>query len=116
MGAGCLRRAHPEAEKKIGAGVKTFQIRNHPEHDTRCYMVMRVDGTCEDFSYRKCVEILFPGYSHPVRAAGGRGRCRFWNAGNCIYGNQCNFEHRNLVDGSNRPAISTFAPGTAFTG
>ena len=61
----CLRRAHPEAEKKIGAGVKTFQIRNHPEHDTRCYMVMRVDGTCEDFSYRKCVEILFPGYSHP---------------------------------------------------
>ena len=69
----CLRRAHPEAEKKIGAGVKTFQIRNHPEHDTRCYMVMRVDGTCEDFSYRKCVEILFPGYSHPVRAAGGRG-------------------------------------------
>ena len=34
----CLRR-HPDADKKIGAGVKTFQIRNHPEHDTRCYMV-----------------------------------------------------------------------------
>ena len=37
----CLRRAHPEADKKIGCGVKTLQIRNHPEHDTRCYMVLR---------------------------------------------------------------------------
>ena len=56
------------------------------------------------------------GWLNKLEAAGGRGRCRFWNAGNCIYGNQCNFEHRNLVDGSNRPAISTFAPGTAFVG
>jgi hypothetical protein len=53
----CLRTAHPEAEKKIGCGVKTFQIRTHPEHDSRCYSVMRTDGSCEDFSYRKCVEV-----------------------------------------------------------
>ena len=56
------------------------------------------------------------GWFNKLEAAGGRGRCRFWNAGHCIYGKQCNFEHRNLVDGSNRPAISTFAPGTAFLG
>ena len=70
----CLRRAHPEADKKIGCGVKTFQIRNHPEHDTRCYMVLRTDGSCEDFSYRKCVEALFPGFTPAVKSgAGGRG-------------------------------------------
>jgi uncharacterized membrane protein YgcG len=70
----CLRRAHPDAEKKIGCGVKTFQIRNHPEHDTRCYMVLRTDGSCEDFSYRKCVEALFPGFSTTIRSSGGGGR------------------------------------------
>lgn len=70
----CLRDAHPEAGKKIGCGVKTFQIRNHPEHDTRCYMVLRTDGSCEDFSYRKCVEALFPGFTPAVKSgAGGRG-------------------------------------------
>ena len=69
----CLRR-HPDADKKIGAGVKTFQIRNHPEHDTRCYMVVRTDGSCEDFSYRKCVEVLFPGFTNAVRSGGGGGR------------------------------------------
>ena len=70
----CLRDAHPEADKKIGCGVKTFQIRNHPEHDTRCYMVLRTDGSCEDFSYRKCVEALFPGFTPAVKSgAGGRG-------------------------------------------
>ena len=69
----CLRTAHPEAEKKIGCGVKAFQIRNHPEHDTRCYSVVRTDGTCEDFSYRKCVEKLFPGWTPPApRNAGGK--------------------------------------------
>ena len=72
--AECLKRAHPEATRKIGAGVKTFQIRNHPEHDTRCYMVLRSDGSSEDFSYRKCVEVLFPGFTPQVRSnAGGRG-------------------------------------------
>ena len=73
----CLRDAHPEAEKKIGCGIKSFQIRTHPEHDSRCYMVVRTDGTCEDFSYRKCVEKLFPGWEPPARKEkperGGRG-------------------------------------------
>ena len=63
----CLRDAHPEAEKKIGCGIKSFQIRTHPEHDSRCYMVVRTDGTCENFSYRKCVEKLFPGWEPPAR-------------------------------------------------
>ena len=49
-------------------------------------------------------------------AAGGRGRCQFWNANMCQYGNQCSFQHCNLVDGSNRPAINTYAPGTPFYG
>ncbi|EEH57755.1 uncharacterized protein MICPUCDRAFT_16484 [Micromonas pusilla CCMP1545] len=70
----CLRTAHPDAEKKIGSGIKAFQIRTHPEHETRCYTVIRTDGTTEDFSYRKCVEVLFPGYTpNAPKNSGGRG-------------------------------------------
>ena len=60
--------AHPEAEKKIGAG-QDVPVATTPS-TTLGAMVMRVGGTCEDFSYRKCVEIL-PGYSHPVRPPAG---------------------------------------------
>ena len=31
-----LRLGHEEAERKIGCGVRNFQIRKHPAHGTRC--------------------------------------------------------------------------------
>lgn len=43
-----------------------WQVINHPDHqDTRCFSVVRKDGTVEDFSYHKCahsaLEIIAPG-------------------------------------------------------
>jgi len=45
---------------QIGTGLRAFQVREHPEHGSRCFFVVRTDGSAEDFSYRKCAEALFP--------------------------------------------------------
>lgn len=42
-----------------------IQVVNHPDHEnSRCFMLLRTDGTSEDFSYHKCVhgalEIVAP--------------------------------------------------------
>jgi len=60
---GMLRRGHEDAGKKIGEnGIKSIQVKWHLEHDSKCYYVVRNDGTMSDFSYRKCVEGCFPGW------------------------------------------------------
>ncbi|XP_024358555.1 uncharacterized protein [Physcomitrium patens] len=46
--------------QKVGDGIAAFQIRNHPEWKSRCYYLIRKDGSEEDFSYRKCVDALMP--------------------------------------------------------
>lgn len=56
---------HPRKAEKIGSGFKDIKVVNHPEHkDARCFSLVRMDGTIEDFSYRKCVhgalEIIAP--------------------------------------------------------
>jgi hypothetical protein len=48
------------APLQVGPGIRAFQVRSHPEHDSRCFFVIRTDGTAEDFSYRKCAEALVP--------------------------------------------------------
>ena len=76
-----LRLGHEDAAKKFGSGLRAFQVRNHPVHNTRCFMIVRTDGTMEDFSYRKCAARLFPGYdpatfrekTGDARSGGGRG-------------------------------------------
>lgn len=50
-----LKKGHQESKKKIGAGIEAFQVRVNPEFDSRCYYIIRKDGSIEDFSYRKCV-------------------------------------------------------------
>eukprot|EP00899_Mesostigma_viride_P007458 jgi/Mesvir1/16713/Mv15104-RA.1 len=50
-----LKKGHVDAAGKIGPGVRAFQIRVHPEHDSPCYFIIRTDGTKVDFSYRKGV-------------------------------------------------------------
>lgn len=87
-----LRRGHPNAEGKvllllhnavivpvflphadslratsqIGGGIKAFQVRFHPDFElSRCFFILRTDGTEEDFSYRKCLESLLPNDSAP---------------------------------------------------
>lgn len=89
---GMLRRGHEDSEKKIGeSGIKSIQVKWHLEHDSKCYYVVRNDGTISDFSYRKCVEGCFPGwdksnaskseYKPEGRRHGGRGGGRRHHGG-----------------------------------
>ncbi|KAI3414692.1 DNA-directed RNA polymerase [Psidium guajava] len=56
---------HPRGKEKIGTGARDIKVGHHPKHqDSRCFMLVRADGTAEDFSYHKCVlgalEIIAP--------------------------------------------------------
>ncbi|KAK9119265.1 hypothetical protein Scep_017358 [Stephania cephalantha] len=55
-----LKKGHSEADKKIGAGVRVFQIRNHPMWKSRCFFIVRQDDSVDDFSFRKCVDRILP--------------------------------------------------------
>ncbi len=48
------------APHKVGAGISAIQVRMHPSWKSRCYYLIRSDGSVDDFSYRKCVEKLLP--------------------------------------------------------
>ncbi|CAH9095811.1 unnamed protein product [Cuscuta epithymum] len=82
-----LMKGHPEPQKKIGEGVSAFQVRNHTVFKTRCFFILRLDGSEEDFSFRKCVDHILPlpenmQVKHNANKAlggdgkGGRGRGR----------------------------------------
>lgn len=45
---------HPEAEDKIGSGIKDFSVRS-ADFGTKCFWVNRTDGTTEKFSHKACV-------------------------------------------------------------
>ncbi|THU69825.1 hypothetical protein C4D60_Mb08t18490 [Musa balbisiana] len=55
-----LNKGHPEPTKKIGVGIQAFQVRYHPAWKSRCFFVVRVDETVDDFSFRKCVDNILP--------------------------------------------------------
>ncbi|EJN06800.1 Protein of unknown function (DUF3223) [Phyllobacterium sp. YR531] len=44
---------HPEAATKIGFGIQSFEVRA-ADYGTRCFWVIRVDGTAEKFSFNAC--------------------------------------------------------------
>ncbi|XP_073001683.1 DNA-directed RNA polymerase IV subunit 1 isoform X2 [Typha latifolia] len=47
---------HPKRDEKVGTGVQQIKIGHSPSHPgTRCFILVRNDGTTVDFSYRKCV-------------------------------------------------------------
>jgi hypothetical protein len=46
---------HPEAQKKIGAGVLEFYVAPAEGMGTRCFHLRRTDGSSTDFSYLSCV-------------------------------------------------------------
>ncbi|XP_019055892.1 PREDICTED: DNA-directed RNA polymerase IV subunit 1 isoform X3 [Nelumbo nucifera] len=53
---------HPKRNQKMGTGPKDIKVLPrirvgyHSEHQqSRCFMLVRTDGTIEDFSYRKCI-------------------------------------------------------------
>ena len=45
---------HPNADEKIGCGVKHFSVRS-ADFGTRCFWINRPDGTTEKFSYKTCI-------------------------------------------------------------
>jgi hypothetical protein len=49
----CVLFRHPDVLKKIGRGVKAFRVTTS-EYKNRCFEVVRVDGTYEEFSYPRC--------------------------------------------------------------
>ncbi|KZV23312.1 protein DCL, chloroplastic-like [Dorcoceras hygrometricum] len=51
-----LKKGHMEAERKIGCGIKGFQVRFHPQFKSRCFFLIRDDESVDDFSFRKCVD------------------------------------------------------------
>lgn len=46
---------HPHAADKIGVGIQGFKVIIDHAHKTRCFAVIRTDGTSTDFSYVKCL-------------------------------------------------------------
>ncbi|KAI3831390.1 hypothetical protein MKW92_007858 [Papaver armeniacum] len=85
-----IKKGHSESDKKVGAGVKAFQVRYHPMWKSRCYFLIREDESVDDFSFRKCVDHILPlpenmklkpeankalgGRGGGGRGGGGRGR------------------------------------------
>lgn len=55
-----LKKGHPEPDKKIGEGIRAFQVRHHPEWKNLCFFLVRVDDSVDDFSFRKCVDHILP--------------------------------------------------------
>jgi len=54
-----LLERHPDATAKKGSGVSEIAVTLHPAFHNRCLMVVRTDGTTEDFSVGKCIDIVF---------------------------------------------------------
>eukprot|EP00200_Dunaliella_tertiolecta_P003672 CAMPEP_0202352524 /NCGR_PEP_ID=MMETSP1126-20121109/8681_1 /ASSEMBLY_ACC=CAM_ASM_000457 /TAXON_ID=3047 /ORGANISM="Dunaliella tertiolecta, Strain CCMP1320" /LENGTH=207 /DNA_ID=CAMNT_0048944751 /DNA_START=14 /DNA_END=635 /DNA_ORIENTATION=+ len=50
-----LLKQHPEWDRKVGPGIKSFQVRDIDVHDgkAKAFFAMRKDGSMEDFSYIK---------------------------------------------------------------
>jgi hypothetical protein len=55
-----ISKGHRDAEAKTGSGIQAFQVRFHPGWHSRCYYIIRTDGSVDDFSYRKCVDKIMP--------------------------------------------------------
>lgn len=45
---------HPEADEKIGSGIKDFSVRS-ADFGSKCFWVNRTDGTTAKFSHTACV-------------------------------------------------------------
>ena len=54
-----LLEHHPDAAAKKGSGVSDIAVTLHPAFHNRCLMVVRTDGTTEDFSVGRCVDTIF---------------------------------------------------------
>ncbi|VEN74872.1 conserved hypothetical protein [Candidatus Desulfarcum epimagneticum] len=49
-----LLRIHPKAQEKIGPGIKEIIV-DETRYKTKCFNAVRLDSSCEIFSYLKCI-------------------------------------------------------------
>lgn len=63
-----LLERHPEFNDKHGSGIERFGIRN-ALYGTRCFEVIRTDGSCTDFSFNSCIEGKRPTHLNEAIAA-----------------------------------------------
>lgn len=49
-----LLERHPERDEKVGSGISHFEVMA-ADYGTRCFRVVRHDGTGVDFSYPFCI-------------------------------------------------------------
>ncbi len=60
---------HATPSEKIGCGVASFKAGCNPKFpETRCFVIVRTDGTEIDFSYIKCIDKIFPKDDRPAWA------------------------------------------------
>ncbi|MCS3444985.1 DCL family protein [Bradyrhizobium elkanii] len=50
-----LLKRHPDAAAKIGNGIHHFEVMRASEFNTKCFAIVRRDGSRIDFSYKVCV-------------------------------------------------------------
>jgi len=56
-----LLHNHANPAEKIGSGVASVKVGCNPEYpDTKCFVIVRTDGTEVDFSYLKCIDNIYP--------------------------------------------------------
>jgi hypothetical protein len=55
-----LLKLHSEYAKKVGVGISHFEVRkppaDAPPFSSRCFWIVRTDGTAEDFSIGHCLK------------------------------------------------------------
>lgn len=51
-----LLHLHPEAEDKIGEGIKHFYRGTSPVYHTPCFFILRTDDLATEFSYVNCIK------------------------------------------------------------
>lgn len=67
-----LLENHPEAENKIGVGIKSIAVNLEERFKkTKCFIITRVDDTITDFSFYKC---LTPSLNDPIKLFNGSAR------------------------------------------
>jgi hypothetical protein len=50
-----LLERHPEFKDKLGSGIERFSVRN-ALYGTKCFEIVRTDGSTTDFSFNSCIE------------------------------------------------------------
>ncbi|XP_071902393.1 uncharacterized protein [Coffea arabica] len=92
-----IKKGHLEPDKKIGNGIRAFQVRYHPKFKSRCFFLTREDDSVDDFSFRKCVDHILPlpenmQVKHDVNKVLGGGRGG--KAGGCGRGGRGHYRGR----------------------